>query len=84
MLLSQGILNLSLRATKENFNKMVVCIDLVLNINDVSSLESNNCIIMKAGALEPLVKLLNEGPLLAMKDAAQQMLILVLSKKIAL
>ena len=38
---------------------------------------------MKAGALEPLVKL-NEGPLLAMKDAAQQMLILVLSKKIAL
>ena len=63
---------------------MVVCIDLVLNINDVSSLESNNCIIMKAGALEPLVKLLNEGPLLAMKDAAQQMLILVLSKKIAL
>ncbi|KAH0682971.1 hypothetical protein KY290_021562 [Solanum tuberosum] len=36
----------------------------------LSSLESNKCIIMKAGALEPLVKLLDEGPLLAMKDAA--------------
>ncbi|KAG5611210.1 hypothetical protein H5410_022491 [Solanum commersonii] len=32
----------------------------------LSSLESNKCIIMKAGALEPSVKL----PLLAMKDAA--------------
>ncbi|XP_004237643.2 U-box domain-containing protein 9-like [Solanum lycopersicum] len=47
----------------------------------LSSLESNKCIIMKAGALEPLVKLLDEGPLLAMKDAAAAIYSLILVKE---
>ncbi|KAK6791805.1 hypothetical protein RDI58_010886 [Solanum bulbocastanum] len=47
----------------------------------LSLLESNKCIIMKAGALEPLVKLLDEGPLLAMKDAAAAIYSLSLVKE---